>query len=97
FSPEGGTVKVEIVPEGNIVEIRVEDEGLGVPEDKVDEIFEPFTQVRTSDATEKGGAGLGLTICKSIVDAHHGTIGVFNNESAGATFWIKLPIASNNS
>jgi signal transduction histidine kinase len=53
-------------------------------------IFERFRQVDPSDAREKGGAGLGLAICKSIVEQHGGTIGVESEEGAGSTFWFRL-------
>ena len=53
--------------------------------------FERFRQVDPSDAREKGGAGLGLAICKAIVEQHGGSIGVESEEGAGSAFWFRLP------
>jgi len=53
-------------------------------------IFERFRQVDPSDAREKGGAGLGLAICKSIVEQHGGSIGVESEEGVGSAFWFRL-------
>jgi two-component system sensor histidine kinase VicK len=57
----------------------------------LDQVFERFKQVKDSDATQKGGAGLGLAICKSIIEQHNGKIGVESQEGQGSTFWFKLP------
>ncbi|PCJ29799.1 MAG: hypothetical protein COA94_00120 [Rickettsiales bacterium] len=71
--------------------ISVKDEGFGIPESELKSIFEPFN--RSSRKTElKKGIGLGLAICREIVDAHKGTIRAVNNEGAGATIEIILSI-----
>ena len=72
---------------GRAVQVSVEDCGAGVPADKTDQIFEPFV------TTKPHGMGLGLAICRSIIQAHGGTIGTTNNASGGATFWFTLPAA----
>ena len=66
-------------------EVSVQDSGVGVPTDKLDEIFEPFV------TTKPHGLGLGLSICRSIIQAHGGHIGCRNNPNRGATFWFTLP------
>src|SRR5262249_22748452 len=76
FSEPVSTVGVDTRTVGNQVEIRVKDTGRGIPADMRDAVFQRFQQVAASDATEKGGTGLGLPICKDIVERHGGTIGV---------------------
>jgi len=71
-------------------EFRVTDHGRGVPAAHQRAIFERFRQVDPSDAREKGGAGLGLAICKSIVEQHGGSIGVDSAEGTGSAFWFRL-------
>ncbi len=71
---------------------RVVDRGRGVPADKLDTIFERFQQVDASDAREKGGAGLGLAICRTIVLQHGGRIWVESALGQGSTFYVSLPV-----
>ncbi len=93
FSPDGGKIFVSLVRQGNVATFKVGDQGRGIPQAVQERIFERFKQVKKSDATEKGGAGLGLAICKTIVEQHGGKIGVESQEGSGATFWFKLPVA----
>jgi signal transduction histidine kinase len=51
----------------------------------------PYSQVSWKDSAQKGGAGLGLSICREIVEHHGGQIGVFNNTTGGANFWFTIP------
>jgi CheY-like chemotaxis protein len=69
----------------------VEDEGRGIPPDKIDTVFERFQQVDGSDAREKGGAGLGLAICRSIVQQHGGRIWAESTLGVGSTFCFTMP------
>ncbi len=91
FSTPGGSVTVEAEEQGEWVTFRVTDRGRGIPRSHLDAIFERFRQVEASDAREKGGTGLGLPICRSIVERHGGTIGVDSEEGVGSTFWFRLP------
>ena len=93
FSNRGGTVKIESVLSATHLELRVTDEGRGIPETMQERIFERFVQVEEKDASEKGGSGLGLSIARSIVEQHGGMIGVESEEGSGSTFWFKLPIS----
>ncbi len=90
FSPPGGVVTIAVTANGKWTEFRVSDHGRGVPAVHRRAIFERFRQVDPSDAREKGGAGLGLAICKSIVEQHGGSIGVESEEGAGSAFWFRL-------
>jgi CheY-like chemotaxis protein/anti-sigma regulatory factor (Ser/Thr protein kinase) len=96
FSPPGGTVKVKIVSGPAMAEFRVEDQGRGVPPALREAIFERYRQVEASDSRSKGGAGLGLAICKSIVEQHGGAIGVRDAEASGtgSMFWFQVPLAA---
>ena len=93
FSYRGGQVLVEAEPRGGFVEFAIRDNGRGIPEDKLDSIFFRFEQVDSSDAREKGGSGLGLSISRSIVERLGGRIWAINNPGPGATFLFTLPSA----
>jgi two-component system, OmpR family, sensor histidine kinase VicK len=70
---------------------QVRDEGQGIPECKLESIFERFQQVDSSDSRKKGGTGLGLTICRKIIDRHEGRIWVDSTLGVGSTFSFILP------
>jgi two-component system sensor histidine kinase VicK len=96
FSPQASTVPSEIritaVPVGSDEAlIEVCDFGRGIPEDKLQQIFERFKQVDASDSRAKGGTGLGLAICRSIVTQHGGHIWATSRLGEGATFHFTLP------
>ncbi|BAY08522.1 hybrid sensor histidine kinase/response regulator [Calothrix sp. NIES-2098] len=76
--------------------ITIRDEGRGIPEDKLQIIFERFQQVDASDSRNKGGTGLGLAICRNIVQQHNGKIWVQSVLGEGSTFYVLLPLAVSN-
>jgi CheY-like chemotaxis protein len=77
-----------------MAEFQVEDRGRGVPPALRVAIFERYRQVEGSDSRRKGGVGLGLAICKSIVEQHGGTIGVRDAAETGSLFWFRIPQAA---
>lgn len=93
FSPPNTEIEIEAVESGEHVLFRVTDHGRGIPEDKLDRIFDRFEQVDSSDAREKGGTGLGLAISRSIVERHGGRIWAESAADEGATFRFTLPRA----
>ncbi len=93
FSPPGSAVTLSAVPDGKLVHFAVRDQGRGVPENRLEVIFERFEQVDSSDAREKGGTGLGLSISRSIVERLGGQIWAENNVDGGSTFSFTLPEA----
>ena len=70
--------------------IKISDTGIGIPNDMKKDIFEPFFRVDKSRSRQIGGAGLGLSIVKAIIEKHNGTIEVVDNETVGTTFVITL-------
>ena len=92
FSPAGETVFARASQVDSEIVFEIEDCGRGVPAEKEDSIFERFQQVDRSDGRQKGGAGLGLAICRSIVEEHGGRIWVKSNPDRGSTFSFSLPL-----
>ena len=85
--PHGGRLTLSTIGRGRFVEVRITDTGMGIPDEKLDKIFEPlFT-------TKAKGIGLGLAIVKTLVDRQNGTIEVESQVGKGTTFTVKLPIA----
>ena len=91
FSPPQTAIRVKVATSADSIKVKVIDQGRGVPEDKLDSIFERFSQVEAGDCRQGQGAGLGLTICKAIIEKHGGKIGVESNVAEGSTFWFTLP------
>lgn len=91
YSPANTAISVEQLDFDNETEIRVVDQGRGLPAHMHEKIFESYVQVKASDAKRGSGTGLGLAICKQIVEKHGGRIGVESEEGKGSSFWIRLP------
>lgn len=85
--PDGGTLRIGLSPEKDMIKITVADTGHGIPRDTVGRIFEPFFTTKEFGK----GTGLGLTVVKGIVEEHQGTIAVESEEGKGTTFTILLP------
>ncbi len=92
YSPPNSTVSVHSESDKKWLKVWIEDHGRGVPAEYQQIIFEKFQQVTESDSREKGGKGLGLAICKTIIDQHGGSIGVESENGSGSKFWFKIPI-----
>ncbi len=92
FSPKGGIVTLSAEPSGDLFTVKVIDQGRGVPQSHKAAIFEKFKQVEAADGKRKSGTGLGLPICKQIVEEHCGVIDVESIEGQGSTFWFSLPV-----
>lgn len=74
-----------------MVEVRVADTGIGIPESERSRVFDAFYQVDSSSTREQGGTGLGLSIVKRLVDAHDGTVNIEGNDPRGAVFVVRIP------
>jgi PAS domain S-box-containing protein len=88
--PEGGTLTLKLCPKGDMVELSVQDTGIGIHEDQVSKIFDPFF---TTKAVGEG-TGLGLTVVHGIIQENNGTIRVNSIPGQGSTFIISLPVYS---
>jgi PAS domain S-box-containing protein len=93
---ESGTVSIHVAPDGNAsvptaLRFTVSDTGIGIPKEKLGQIFERFTQADSSTTRRFGGSGLGLTICKRLVELMGGTIGVESEIDKGSVFSFAVP------
>ncbi|WP_415579195.1 sensor histidine kinase [Hydrogenibacillus schlegelii] len=92
FTPAGGQVTVTLGPaDGGAAEIRVEDTGIGIPEEARERVFERFYRVDKARSRAHGGSGLGLSIAREIVERHGGTIRAEGRPGGGTAIVIRLP------
>jgi PAS domain S-box-containing protein len=94
FTPAGGRVWLTAVPLATSLRLEVSDDGPGIPAEQQHLLFSRFSQLDMSPTRRAGGLGLGLNICREIVLAHGGTIGVDSHPGTGSTFWFTLPLAA---
>jgi signal transduction histidine kinase len=92
--PDSGEIELSARREGLDLVVQIEDDGPGIPEDDLPHLFEPFFRVDRSRSRKTGGYGLGLSICKRIVEAHGGDIQATNNPGRGARFTLTFPARS---
>jgi signal transduction histidine kinase len=92
YSPQGGTVTVELGREVGRAMIRVMDEGIGVPAAALPHLFEPFYRAPNVDSRHISGLGIGLYLVREIVRLHGGSIDVVSAEGVGSTFTVWLPL-----
>jgi len=92
YSPDDTRVAVAVKHNGDLVEIAVTDQGIGIPERDLERIFERFYRVDPARSRATGGTGLGLSIVKHIAATHGGEVSVWSSEGNGSTFTLKLPV-----
>ncbi|MGW1346381.1 sensor histidine kinase [Kribbella sp. NPDC002412] len=92
YSPDGTRVAVAAHPIGDLVEVTVSDQGVGIPSSDLERIFERFYRVDRARSRETGGTGLGLSIVKHIASIHGGDVRVWSVEGQGSTFTVRLPL-----
>ncbi|UDF14150.1 two-component sensor histidine kinase [Antiquaquibacter oligotrophicus] len=97
YSPDGSRVGIGVTQTDGIVEIAVTDQGVGIPEDELDRVFERFFRSDPARSRNTGGTGLGLSIVKHVVQNHGGDIRVWSQTGKGSTFTIRLPEAASAS
>ena len=86
-----GEIRISAAEKNGFMEIAVRDTGIGIPEDRIDAIFQSFEQADASDTREYGGTGLGLSITRRLVELHGGHIEAESKEGAGTTFRFTVP------
>lgn len=91
YTREEGTITTRIGRQNGSLRIEIEDNGFGIPESAQSQLFQEFYRVRSRDTAHIGGTGLGLSLARSIAEAHNGRIGVQSQEGVGSTFFIELP------
>lgn len=96
YSPDNCSVRIVAGIEGVVVKFQVIDQGPGIPIDSQTFIFERYRQLQQPEGAQQSGFGLGLAICKSLVEAHNGKIWVDSEIDKGSTFTFTLPISPNN-
>ncbi len=96
FTPQLGSILVNVSKVGNFVNISISDSGIGIPRMKIPKIFDRFYQVNGSQTREQEGTGIGLALTKELVELHKGKIEVESEEGRGTKFIVKLPLGSNH-
>jgi len=92
YTPEGGTVTTEVVVEGDQLQLCVSDDGVGMSDDDTARLFTRFFRTSSARASTVAGVGLGLSITRSIVDAHDGSIEVESAVGVGTTMRVRIPL-----
>jgi two-component system sensor histidine kinase/response regulator len=92
YSPQGGTITITSASEGDAVHVSVKDEGIGIPADALEKVFERFTRVERESLGKISGTGLGLPIVREIVELHGGRVWAESAAGKGSTFHLLLPI-----
>ncbi len=91
FSPEGSLVQIMVVKHDGRVRVSIIDQGPGIPPSQQQLVFEKYKQLTHPEVCLKAGTGLGLPVCKQIVELHHGTIGITSHPGLGSEFRVDLP------
>ena len=91
FTPAGGTIRVSADADGDVVRLRVADTGVGIPDDQLERIFEPFVQLARGLSTGHEGTGLGLAISRDLARAMGGDLAAESGPGQGSTFTLTLP------
>ncbi len=92
YTPDGGKIELTVSSDGKTVSASVRDNGIGIPEEDVDKVFERFYRVEKARSRESGGTGLGLSIAKEIVTRHDGTLTLQSEKGKGTVITMTIPV-----
>ncbi|MDP9435134.1 MAG: ATP-binding protein, partial [Actinomycetota bacterium] len=93
YSPDGTRVAVTVARSGDLVDVSVTDQGIGIAEKDLERVFERFYRADPARSRATGGTGLGLAIVKHVATNHGGEVTVWSVEGSGSTFTLRLPVA----
>jgi signal transduction histidine kinase len=93
YSPEGGEITLTSAREGDVAHVRVRDQGMGIPPEALEKVFERFSRVESGASHYIQGTGLGLPIVRQIVQMHGGRAWVESTVGEGSTFQFTVPLA----
>jgi signal transduction histidine kinase len=91
YTEKGGTIHLALEEKNRMAEVSVSDTGIGIPKDSLPYLFERFYRVDKARSRSEGGSGLGLSICRHIIDVHKGRIDVNSQMGKGSTFTVGIP------
>ncbi|MDX1807117.1 MAG: cell wall metabolism sensor histidine kinase WalK [Paenisporosarcina sp.] len=91
YSPDGGNVRFGVIMQEGFLKVMISDDGMGIPKENVERIFDRFYRVDRARARSMGGTGLGLAIAREMIEAHGGTIWAESEEGHGTTIFFTLP------
>jgi CheY-like chemotaxis protein len=98
YTPRGGHVELSVQPRGDELAISVRDDGMGIPPDRLEDVFKMFEQVEEPVAGSQGGLGIGLALVRRLVEMHGGRVEAFSEgHGKGSTFTVHLPIVEHHS
>lgn len=92
FSPDGSKIFIQVSADDKYARIIVTDQGIGIPQEKQALIFDMFSKAQRLGTSGEKSFGMGLSICKQIIEQHHGSISVQSEEHKGSTFTVELPL-----
>lgn len=92
FSPNGGDVTVALENKGDFLQVAIKDEGLGIAQEDIAQLFQKFKRIDNSARRKIGGTGLGLAICREIITMHNGEVWIESEEGKGTTVFFTLPL-----
>ena len=96
YSPENTEIKVSVSVDDSLCEIEIKDQGMGISEKDQKKLFVPFFRADNAETRDVNGTGLGLVICKQIVELHGGKLALRSARGTGSTFCVELPVAKSD-
>ncbi|WP_342648318.1 ATP-binding protein [Mucilaginibacter sp. CSA2-8R] len=93
YSPAGTTIKIDYILESNKLRLSVKDEGIGIPSEEQGQLFERYYRVKGQQTKDIAGFGIGLYLCREIIEHHKGEVGVSSEVGEGSTFWFTIAVS----